>query len=69
METGRGTSNRPIAQRPEKTRSFIIRLWFERRDDAPPALRGTIAELGGDTIGAFGSIDELSAILVRELTV
>lgn len=67
MDQGRGTSNRPITQRRERTRSFIVRVWFEPNSGGVGVLRGTIAELGGDTLGAFKSFDELSAILVREI--
>jgi hypothetical protein len=67
MEHGRGSSDRPNEHRAERTRSYIVRLWFERREGAPPALRGTVAELGGETIGAFNSIRELSALMVREI--
>jgi hypothetical protein len=67
MDQGRGINNRPIKQRPERTRSFIVRVWFEPSNDGSAILRGTVAELGGGTIGAFSSVDEMSALLVREI--
>jgi hypothetical protein len=67
MDQGRGISNRPITQRPERTRSFIVRVWFEPSTGGPSVLRGTIAELGGGTIGAFSTVDEMSALLIREI--
>lgn len=67
MDQGRGSSNRPIAQGPERTRSFIVRVWFEPSSDGQPVLRGTVAELGGGPIGAFNSALEMSALLIREI--
>jgi hypothetical protein len=67
MDRRRGPSNRLVQHRPERTRSFLVRVWFEPSAEGPPVLRGTIAELGGDTLGAFNTIEELSALLVREI--
>ncbi len=67
MEHGRDSSDRPDDQRTERTRSYIVRVWFERCEGTPPALRGTVSEIGGKTIGAFNSIRELSALLARAI--
>lgn len=67
MDQGRGTSNRSTPQRPERTRSFVIRIWFESSADDAAVLRGTVAELGGRPIGAFSTVEELSALFMREI--
>jgi hypothetical protein len=45
--------------------SFILRIWLERSGSGPPALRGTLADLDGSVLGAFGSIETLS-LLIRD---
>jgi hypothetical protein len=44
-------------------RAFILRVWFERSGHAPPALRGTLADLGGRVLGGFGSIEALGRLI------
>lgn len=46
-------------------RSFILRVWLERSGRDPPALRGTLADLGGRALGGFASIEALGR-LIRE---
>lgn len=54
-------ASKPHGRRVE--RSFILRIWLERSDTAPPALRGTLADVGGRVLGAFGSFDTLNRIV------
>ena len=54
-------ASKPNGRRPE--RSFILRIWLERTDTGPPALRGTLADVGGRVLGAFGSFEALNRII------
>lgn len=53
----------PEEERPGTARAFILRVWLEHSGRAPPALRGTLADLGGRVLGAFGSIEGLGRLI------
>jgi len=53
--------SKPNGRRAE--RSFILRIWLEKSGSGPPALRGTLADLGGRVLGAFGSFETLSQLI------
>jgi hypothetical protein len=53
----------PEDENPRAARAFILRVWLERSGRAPPALRGTLADLGGRVLGAFGSIETLGRLI------
>ena len=56
---------RPVSEDdgPSPARAFILRLWLERSGKAPPALRGTLADLSGRVLGAFASIEALGRLI------
>jgi hypothetical protein len=47
--------------------TLVVRAWLEPGPDGELALRGTVAELGGRMLGAFASLDRLSALVAAHL--
>lgn len=48
-------------------RTLLLRIWSE--SDAPePVVRGTLSDLSGEPLGAFGSFQALWALLKRLLS-
>lgn len=57
-------SNRPV---PQRTRIFVVRIWFEPSGSETGPMRGTLKRLGGPSIGAFRSMAGLQALLEQAL--
>ena len=64
MAEANGDSNpEPEEVLQRAARSFILRVWLERSGRSPPVLRGTLADLGGHVLGAFGSVEALGRVI------
>jgi hypothetical protein len=48
-------------------RTLLLRIWSES-DPPEPVVRGTLSELSGKQLGAFGSFQALWALLARLLS-
>jgi len=42
-----------------RTETFIVRLWAEYLEQAPPAWRGEIEHVGSKEVMHFGNVDEM----------
>jgi hypothetical protein len=47
--------------------TLLLRIWTEQ-DGAEPLVRGTLSDLSGKPLGAFGSFETLRALLARLLS-
>lgn len=47
--------------------TLVVRAWLEPGADGTLALRGTVAVLGGRMLGAFASVERLSALVAQHL--
>jgi hypothetical protein len=68
MERGDDSHGDTGSPTPQRTRTFVVRIWFEPRGGERGPMRGTLTRLGGPVIGAFQSMAELAALLERGLT-
>jgi hypothetical protein len=58
--TGQGSIGHPAS-------TLVVRAWLEPGPDNELVLRGTVAELGGRMLGAFASLERLSALVAVHL--
>ncbi|WP_448502760.1 hypothetical protein [Sphingomonas sp.] len=58
--TGQGNIGHPAS-------TLVVRAWLEPGPGNKLVLRGTVAELGGRMLGAFGSLDRLAALVAVHL--